>query len=841
MFFRAFFALPPLTNDSGMPTNALYGFLSMTIKLLREIKPDYLAFCFDTKEPSFRNEIYKDYKANREEMPENLVPQIPYITRLTEALGITKIEQPGFEADDLIGTLVKLGREKGLEIVIVSGDKDFAQLVAPHVSMYDTMKDVRYDTEGVLAKWGVRPDQIVDYLSLVGDSSDNIPGVYGIGPKGAQKLLSEFKTLDGIYKNLDQISGKAMRAKLEEHRDDAYLSQKLAAIHCDIKLKCSVEDLKLKEINRGELRGLLQELSFKTFEKNLFGDGRTDGPTEKIKKEKVEIREKRPVRAPQKSSSIKEVHLNASDLDTIVKPYSDVWALLTERGLYLGYGDQLLLVADDARTIGKILGKKQLNWLGYDLKEVWRYLEMREAKAAWDQTVAAYNVRAGNVGPFAETYKAYIGQPLPDLLSPAEYYACQLQLREVLERELDRVHGRSVFETIDLPLVEVLSHIESHGVLIDLDELKTQSSELRLELHDCEKEIHSLAGEIFNIASPKQLAQILFGKLKLNPVRKTKTGYSTDSDVLEKLASEHPIAELIINYRELAKLQSTYLDALPHLVNPKTGRVHTHLNQTATSTGRLSSQNPNLQNIPIRTERGRRVRRAFVAPKGGRLISADYSQIELRILAHIAQDSGLISAFENDLDIHAATASEIFSVPLKDVTEDLRRAAKAVNFGIAYGQGVFGLSESLSISREEAADIIGRYFNRFSGVKEYMDHTVKQAYDRGYVETLFGRRRYVDELKSKNGNIKKFGERAAINAPIQGTAADIVKMAMIQMHQEVSIPMVLQVHDELLFECPEDKVEKSMPRIKKVMEHVHKLKVPLKVNCHSGKNWDDAH
>lgn len=861
MFFRAFYALPPLTNDKGMPTNALYGFLSMSVKLLREIQPDYIAFCFDSKEPSFRLELYPEYKANRSEMPEDLVPQVPYVRKISEELGVAILEKPGFEADDLIGTLTKFGRQKDLEVVIVSSDKDFAQLVGPRVSMYDTMKDTRFDSEGVKAKWGVTPEQMIDYLALVGDSSDNVPGVRGIGPKGAQKLLHEFKTLEGVYENLDKISGKAMKANLETGKQNAFLSRQLCTIHQDVPVNLTLEDLRLRPIDRDRLRDLLLDLGFKTFVRTLMGEGGAESPLAKIGKTKAEKDQKAipdrtdsqpemavevasaPVRksAPRSTKELSVKNLSLEELDKVVPPYSEVWGLLNDRGFYLGLGNSILLTGAPGPEIGQVLGKKKLNWLGFDLKATWHYLAIQEPIALWDSMLAAYILRPAVIKDFAETHKQYLAKPLPELLTPIEFYNANREVRDELLAQLKVKGGQSVLDTMEVPLLPVLYAMERHGVRLDQQELKTQGKTLDEDLHRLETEIFKHSGGPFNISSPKQLAQILFGKLKLTPGKKTKTGFSTDSDVLEKLTAEHEIAAHLLDYRELSKLKSTYVDALPTLLNREDGRVHTHFNQAATTTGRLSSQNPNLQNIPIRTERGRMVRRAFVAEPDQCFISADYSQIELRILAHITGDEALSRAFAEDLDIHQATAAEVFNLPLQEVTPELRRRAKAVNFGIAYGQGAFGLSENLGIGQKEATDIIGRYFNRFKKVRDYMEDTVRTGTRLGYVETLFGRRRYLDELKSKNGAIRKFGERAAVNAPIQGTASDLVKMAMIKVHSNVEAPMVLQVHDELLFEAPNDRLDEHCTRIASDMTEVAKLTVPLKVNVASGPNWEDAH
>jgi DNA polymerase I len=831
MFFRAFFAIPRLSNDKGMPTNALYGFLSMTLKLLREVKPDYLAFCFDSKEPSFRYDIYPEYKAHRDEMPEDLVPQVPYVKKLCELLGAPILEIAGVEADDLIGTLTRIGRGLDLEVVIVSGDKDFAQLIESKVSMYDTMKEVRYNPEGVKEKWGVNPEQMIDYLALVGDTSDNIPGVKGIGPKGAQKLLHQYGHLTGIYEHLSEISGKALKANLEQNRELAFLSQRLVTIEQNIPVEMNLEQLRMRPTDRDGLRQILLDLGFKTFVRQLTGE--TASGERAVAQTPVDV-----ARPASSVGAIKERQIAAVELADVIPENAEVWGLLDERGFYLGLNSDVFLIPAEPERLGRILQPKNLRWQGFDLKAVWHYLKLNQPIGIWDSLLAAYVLRPTEVPEFGKTYGRFLGQPLPDLLSPSELMYSHIELKKALEANLAQKNERSVLDKLDLPLMPILYEMESRGVAIDLPELARQSEDLKRDIRRLEDEIFKLSGGPFNVASPKQLANVLFNKLSLPPVKKTKTGFSTDSDVLEKLMKLHPIAEFLIEYRELTKLKSTYVDALPILVNKRTGRLHTHFNPAGTVTGRMSSENPNLQNIPIRTERGRRVRKAFVADEGQLLLSADYSQIELRILAHVSSDEALIRAFSENLDIHMATAAEIFSVPLDKVSDEQRRRAKAVNFGIAYGQGAFGLSESLGISRSESGDNIDRYFKRFKGVKTYMEEIVERAKKNGFVETLFGRRRDIEELNSRNAAIRKFGERVAVNSPIQGTASDLVKLAMIEVRRSVKAPLLLQVHDELLLEVPIPAVEETMVQVMKAMEGVAQLKVPLRVNVSTGPNWD---
>ena len=844
MFFRAFYAIPPLTNGKGMPTNALYGFLSMALKLLREVKPDYMAFCFDRKEPSFRLELDPNYKANRSEMPEDLIPQVPFVRKITEELGIHALDLKGYEADDIIGSLTHYGLKQGLEVVIVSGDKDFAQLVNDRVTLYDTMKEIKYNREGVMNKWGIWPEQMIDYLAIVGDSSDNIPGVAGIGPKGAQKLLHEYKTLEGVYENIESIKSESTRKKLIESKDNAFLAKKLVSIVTDLDMVKNLDDLRLQPVQAERFRELLLDLGFKSFEKSIFGSGGglNLGESKPTTPTESQVPDQKPASKPAMvSENWQDCEADIESLKKDLKVGSEVWAIHNPRGFLLAFNGKACWLRGEWSELGQLLKEKKLKWKGFDLKETWKSFSLTDEKVKWDSLLAAYVVRTGAIESFEETLQFFCGRTVPDLANGAQLLELHELLAETLAIKMQAMALEKIYEDIELPLIPVLSKMEAHGVVLDQGELAAQSKSLHKDLVELEKEIHKLAGENFNIASPKQLGVVLFEKLKLPAGKKTKTGYSTDSDVLMKLKSHHPVAEKILEYRELAKLKSTYVDALTQLIKPETGRVHTSFRQAFTSTGRLSSVNPNLQNIPIRTERGRLIRKAFVAPKGHSLVSADYSQIELRIIAHITEDEGLMRAFSEDLDIHTVTASEVFDTPLKDVTSNMRRKAKAVNFGIAYGQGVFGLSETLGIPRKEAQEIIDRYFERFPRVKEYMSSVIQQAHERGYVETIFGRRRYIDELRSSNPNIKKFGERAAINAPIQGSASDLVKMAMLEVADIKDTPLILQVHDELLFECPKDACEANIPLIKKKMENIYKLKVPLKVNVAAGPNWDEAH
>lgn len=834
MFFRAYYAVRPLSTSKGLPTNAIYGFLSMVVKLLKDIQPDYVAFCFDRPEPSFRKDIYSEYKANRSEMPSDLIPQVPYIKRLTEAIGIPMFEKPGFEADDIIGSLAQLAKKHDLQVVIVSGDKDFAQLIDDRVTMLDTMKDKIFDAQEVKTKWGVSPEQFIDYLALTGDASDNIPGVRGVGPKGAEKLISEFGSIENIFERIEEVRNENIKKKLLESKDNAFLSKKLVTIATDMDLITDLNLLKIQTKDPQLLDTVLDELEFQSFRKNLvFNPG-----GKKEQSEDSPTVSQSAVAPPTLAAS----EVSAENLIAWLKNNKRIYVFLKGDSFFFSNEKEVQVYSGAVETIREELLATDRKWLGFDLKTIWHKLNISSPlQIEWDAMLAAYVLRAGAVSDFFEVQKLYdAGNTISDDSSPGDIMQGLVQLKPVLDEKLKSAHMDQIPLTIEYPVVDILLAMETKGVLIDAPFLNQESKDLEQELNAVEKKIHEAAGEEFNVASPKQLGHILFEKLNLPKGKKTKTGYSTNSDVLEKLAPEFPIAALVTDYRELAKLKSTYVDALPLLINPKTGRVHTQFNQAVTATGRLSSTHPNLQNIPIRTERGMRIRKAFITAPGKKMVSADYSQIELRVLAHITGDKNLTKAFAEDLDIHAATASEIFGVPLKEVGEDLRRKAKAVNFGIAYGQGVYGLSEALHISRTESKDIIDRYFERFPGVKQYMTDTVELVREKGYVETLLGRRRYIPEIHSKNHAMKAFAERAAINAPIQGMSSDLVKMAMIEVRDEFRNEMILQVHDELMFEMDDDvKLKDKTQKIKSLMEGCITLNVPLKVNINIGSSWAD--
>ena len=831
MFFRSYYAISGhLRSPKGLPTNALYGFFSMTVKFLRESKPEYIVYCFDHEKPSFRSDIYSEYKANRSETPEDLKVQIPYVKKLTTALGIPMLEKAGYEADDIIGTLCAIGRKKKFKVVIMSGDKDFAQLVGDDVSLYDPMKDVFYDSSAVQKKWGITPGQMIDYLSLVGDSSDNIPGVLGIGPKGAMKLLSQYGNLENIYDTSQSEIPKATALKLQNSKEKAFLSQKLARIVTDIPIKISESFLKYENKKGEELKKLLQELGFKTFEEKIYERKNISKNTDKPKKSLP--------------SNLKVHYLHIDEIREFVTAYRPVWIFTDSFEKYfLSHRNRIISLEDqDLSKMGQILSYKRVLWCGHDLKKIWKQFHCQHPLPGWCSLVAAYLIDSAPPGSFASICQKYSDISLDLVNSPGEIYQVHKKLKKSLQEKLQEQNLIDIYENMELPLISVLLEMEQKGVQLNTKELKNQSKEINRQISGLENEIFDYTKHEFNLSSPKQLSQVLFHELGLKPERKTKTGYSTDMDVLSKLKNRHPVVPLILKHRELFKLKTTYVEALPPLVRKETGRIHTHFRQTLTTTGRLSSVNPNLQNIPIRTKQGRLVRKAFVASDGFQFISADYSQIELRVLAHISEDKALCDAFEQDLDIHKATASEIYSIPVKEVSQELRHQAKAVNFGLIYGQGPYTLSESLGVTLAEGKEIITNYFKRFKMVREYMESTKQFAQKEGYVETLFGRRRPIKELSSSSGfQTKRMGERIAINTPIQGTASDLMKIVMIELRNSIYSSLLLQIHDELLFECKDSLVVEESQRIQHIMENFVSWKVPLKVNISVGKDWGTAH
>lgn len=843
VFFRAYYAVPFMmarkNSKNPLHTNAVYGYLTTTLKILDTFKPQYIVYCFDRREASHRVEYYKDYKANREEMPEDLEEQMPYIQKVTDFLGIKRMDKKKYEADDLIGSLVFWAKKNKAQVVIISSDKDFAQLVCEDVHLFDPMKEIRYDTVAVQKKWGVLPNQIVDYLAIVGDVSDNIPGVKGIGPKGARKLFSQYKTLENIYDHLDEIPDRLVE-KLRLSKKEAFLSQKLARIVTDLDLVSDFKDIKCSPLQKSKMEKLLSELEFSSIKRKLFS---------KKAPPAVSVSSNSSVPSSYENSHLERIikdhpHLKKmqkwtlNDLFTNLHPYEEVGIVLLENKAHLLLKKSFVEISTQSwKKLGQILSRKKIKWWGYDLKSIWKKCEVENPIATWDLMVAVHLVTSKPSSHFKNVIQEFFYDNFDNEENSIFYL---FSLRKIFQKKLEDENLKFIYENIELKMISVLYRMEKEGVLLDAEKLNREGKNFNYDLLDLENKIFSLSGHPFNISSPQQLAGVLFDEMGLRKGRKTKTGYSTGGDVLQSLESVHPIIRFILDYREIFKLKTTYVDSLLNAIDGKTHRVHTHFKQTLTATGRLSSVHPNLQNIPIKTKRGRKIRESFISSPEKILISADYSQIELRILAHFSDDPYLKKAFADGEDIHKATAAEIFNIPIHQVSEDERRSAKTVNFGITYGQTAFSLSENLGIDHSQAQEIIDRYFERFKNVKTYISDSLKSAGKKGYVETLFGRKRFIPELFAKNTNTKKLGERMAINAIIQGTASDIVKMAMIQLDESLWAKMLLQVHDELLFECLKEDKEEEMKKIQDIMESTVSLNVPLQIHIGSGKNWDKA-
>ena len=814
IFYRAFYAMPQLTSPFGEPTGAVTGFANIILKILREYSPDFAAVALDTPKKTFRAEIFADYKATREKMPDELAAQFPAMKNFCEVLGIKTVSAEGFEADDIIGTLATQA-SKNFSVDIVTGDRDALQLINPSTKVLLTKntKVEVYDEEKFLAEYGFEPKKLVDFKGLSGDSSDNIPGVSGIGAKTATKLLLEFGSLENILESVEKVSAKKVRESLKSSIDIARLSKKLALIDCNVpNINFDAEqfliapDLSAADNFCGKLG--LNVIKKKIHElfgaENLFGDFT----------ENFETLEVPPV------SSINDFYkiFTADKLSVAVDSETGASAVKI-------FGGELFLL---------------------DKVSTEKFLSDKKALTAKEIELAAYLLY-----PERENYSTaellaleFDGLKLPDNSLAAQVTAIE-KLGALYEQKLADANLTKLYREIELPLAEVLEKMERRGVFVDTDGLEKKSAEMEKRIAELEKNIYDFAGEQFNINSPKQLAEILFTKLKLptvtNTKTKTKSGVSTNAEVLEALSGKHPIVEAILNFRALTKLKSTYLDGIKNLINPQTHRVHTNFNQTVTATGRLSSSNPNLQNIPVRTEEGRQIRALFEPGEGyDFLLSADYSQIELRLLAHMSGDENLINAFNSGEDIHARTAAEVFGVKISEVTPDLRRRAKAVNFGIVYGISDYGLSKDLHTSVKEAAEYIQLYFERYPKVKIFLDATIKQARETGFVTTMFGRRRYLPQIKSKNFHQRGLAERMAMNTPIQGSAADIIKLAMIRAEKNLEglkSRLIIQVHDELLIETTADELAQVEKIVRDAMENVVELKIPLVVDIHSGKNW----
>ncbi len=857
--YRAFYAIRELSNTAGLPTNATYGFTKMLLKIINEKKPDYLAIAFDAKGDTFRNEMYAEYKAHRPPMPDLLRQQIPYIHSMVEAFQIPLIQQVGLEADDLIGTLAKKGEAEKLDVTIVTGDKDMYQLITPKVIVYDSMKDRSYTEESIQEKFGIAPNQIVEMMGLMGDAVDNIPGVKGIGKKTAMQLIQNFGTIENLLSRIDEINRPKQREILESEAERARLSRDLATIKTDCPMDFDLHRFETQAPDAGQLVPLCEELEFYNLLKELVPSPATPELSYQIIDEK---------KLPALVSEIKK---NGAVAFTLLSSESNAmnaaplgFAFATPSGQHY----YLPLQAETAfpDLLKQCFASPKILFYGHDLKPVLTVLKRHGIPflgKLFDIKIAAYLIsptrRDYSLEVLAQEYlKEQMNSEeqtlfsAPDTSSESLAKKCCheadviLRLSQKLAPRLEAQGLKTLFNDMETPLIFVLSDIEQNGVKIDTALLKTMSQELEETLAILTEKIYTLAGGEFNINSPKQLADILFNRLGLTPLKKTKTGYSTNEDVLIQLSLKHPLPAEILNSRQIVKLKSTYVDALPKLVHPLTGRIHTQLNQTVAATGRLSSTEPNLQNIPIRGEMGQRIREAFIAAPGNVLLSADYNQIELRLLAHLSGDPKLLEAFKNGDDVHTRTAMELFDLPKDHVTQDMRRAAKSVNFGIIYGISPFGLANNIGVSMPEAKGYIDRYFALYEGVRVFLDHILKDATDLGYVTTIFGRRRDIPELASTNSFTRGVGERLATNTPLQGSAADIIKVAMINIWRwmadaQVKSLMTLQIHDELIFDVPADEVSLMKEKVKTLMEGAVQLKIPLTVDVGVGKNWAEAH
>ena len=885
--FRAYHALPQLVSSKGQATGAIKGVISMIRKLIAEYPDSHIAVVFDAKGKSFRNEIYKDYKANRPPMPDELRSQIEPIHNIIQLMGLPILVVDHVEADDVIGTLATQATAKKMDVLVSTGDKDMAQLVTPHVTLINTMTNTLMDGPGVEEKFGVRADQIIDYLALVGDTSDNIPGVPKCGPKTAVKWLQAFESLNGVMANAESVKGK-VGEYLRDSLEFLPMSYELATIKKDLELDYSVDELEPSEPDSEGLLAIFTELEFRPWVNEINSDAPADTnespltPTLMTEYETVfdetqlDIWLEKLARADAfafdtETTSIDYMKAKLVGLSFCCEAGKAAYVPMAHN--YEGAPVQLSM-EQVLSKIRPLLENPEKTIIGqnlkYDISVMARHGVSIKAKVI-DTMLESYVLNSvasrHNMDDLALNYLGLSTVHFEDIagkgakqltfnqieLDKAGHYAAEdaditFRLHHVLWPRL-QAEGRlaSVYQDIEIPLVPILSDVERGGVLLDEEQLKLQSRELEKRLHELEQEAYSLAGEEFNLGSPKQLQQIFFEKLGLPVIKKTPKGQpSTAEPVLQELALDYPLPRVIMEYRGLSKLKSTYTDQLPKQIAQSTGRIHTSYHQAVTATGRLSSSDPNLQNIPIRTQEGRRVRRAFIAPDGYKIMAADYSQIELRIMAHLSQDKGLIHAFNNGLDIHKSTAAEVFGGSVSEVSDDHRRSAKAINFGLIYGMSAFGLSRQLNISRGAAQDYIDLYFDRYPGVKDYMDRTRALAAEQGYVETIFGRRLYLPEIRASNFQRRQAAERTAINAPMQGTAADIIKKAMITVHgwlasSNLDTRMTMQVHDELVLEVPEGNVQEVASGVEKLMSGAVELCIPLVVEAGVGDNWDEAH
>ncbi|MGZ4978624.1 MAG: DNA polymerase I [Methylobacter sp.] len=901
--FRAYHAIPPLTNAKGEPTNAVYGVSNMLRKLIADYHSDYITVVFDAPGKSFRNDLYDQYKAHRPTMPDDLRVQIAPLHNLIRAMGLPLIIEPDVEADDVLGVLAQHAEQQGYDVIISTGDKDMAQLVTEHIILENTMSNTRMDIQGVIDKFGVRPEQVIDYLALIGDTVDNIPGVPKVGPKTAAKWLEQYQTLENLMAHANEIGGK-IGENLRASLDKLPLSKQLTTIKCDLDLPYTIEDLKQQPMDKAELRHLLTDLGFTSWLKML------DAPLPELKTSPSATLTPLPIEAEPATDNasakidstyqtiLTKQHFNdwlerlhraelfAFDTETTSLDYSKAqivgvsFAIVPGEAAYVplahdypGVPDQLnrLEILEKLRPL---LENRYKPKLGQNLKYEMHVLANHGIALdgiAHDTMLESYVLNSTatkhNMDDLAKEYLGVETIHYEDVagkgakqigfqevsIEQAAPYAAEdaditLQLHQVLyEKLMQQPKLLKLYTEMEVPLISVLAHIENNGVLIDTDMLAQQGLELSSQIISLEQLAHDLAGQTFNLGSPKQIQEILYDRQKLPVLKKTPKGQpSTEESVLQELALTYPLPKLILEHRSLSKLKSTYIDKLPQQVDGQTGRIHTSYHQAIAATGRLSSSDPNLQNIPIRSKEGRKIRQAFIAPEGRKIVAADYSQIELRIMAHLSADEGLLKAFTDGEDVHRATAAEVFGVAPERVTTDLRRSAKAINFGLIYGMSSFGLAQQLGLSRNQAQSYIDLYFARYPGVKNYMDRIKEQAREQGYIETLFGRRLYLPEINSRNAARRQYAERTAINAPMQGTAADIIKLAMIAVDRWLYLEnpdakMIMQVHDELVFEIAQNQVDDCATKIRSIMCAAIELEVPLIVDIGVGNNWDEAH
>ena len=882
LVFRAYHAIRGFTNSQGMATNAIYGYVNMLLKAVREVEPTHLAVVLDSRGKTFRHEMYDKYKANRPPPPEDLREQFPYIEPMTKALGFPAVRAEGFEADDLIAALAVVGESEGLEVVIVSGDKDLMQLVSDRTVMFDPMKDRTWRSVDVEGKFGVPPELLGDLLALTGDSSDNIPGVRGIGPKGAARLLVQFESLQRVLDSADRISGKRQREALVTCREDALLSRRLVELRRDAPVP-PLGELVAGERDVEKLTELLTVLEFRKLKAELVpdalpagGESAPDMPeaeviwTERRLDEVVEaIRRRGRVAVDTETTSVRPMEARLVGISLSTGPELSCYVPMGHRG---ARSQEQLPIGVVRQKLAGILADTSIAKVGQNFKYdivVLRNHGFSTVGLAFDTMLASYLLDPGRRSHSLDSlsldflshktisYKDVTGSGSSQVtfdyvpIREAARYAAEdawatWMLAERLEPMVGEAGLGSLLRDVELPLSEMLAEMEMDGVAVDLEVLAGLSRDYAVRMKELEKEIYALAGVPFNLASPKQLSEVLFERLKLPRGRKTKTGYSTDVRVLEELATSHAMPAKMLEHRSLAKLKSTYSDVLPTLVNGKTGRIHTSFNQAVTATGRLSSSDPNLQNIPIRGDEGRKIRAAFIPGDGYRFLAADYSQVELRVMAHLAQDEVLTRAFRNGEDIHARTASEIFRVLPGMVTGDMRRVAKTINFGIIYGMSAYRLAREQQIPVRQAQGFIDAYFVRYSGVKRFLDEAVEGARARGFAETILKRRRFLPDLKAKNKQVRSMAERMAVNTPVQGGAADIVKLAMLRLREQLAktgLParVLLQVHDELVLEVKPEAASEVSALVRETMEHAVSLDVPLKVDLGIGENWEEVH